>query len=1120
MSQIKDEIIFAGSGLNTDDDKRFLPKGDSDYRLNVVPTDNGATYTVTNIKGTKKYSHTFSHNVTYSGSTYTVIGDCYDVSRNAVYYFIHSDGGNDCILRFNYDDQSFDKIVWDSLYLGFDLDYPLVDIFMIGDNLFYNPRTSSPRKVNIFWCRNYYDYPDPSYPTYDEGYKFRYEGRIFEVIEDGVAHGDMLTDITSKTFETVKWTGDVYITPHNDRFYNYPIQPFRQPIAEYSNDATKNYNNLKGRVFQFCYRYVYTDGSTSLSSPFSKVYGQPSGESYEGEDSGSIQDSNKLTISVFYSDGIYGYNFIFLIKHVDILFRASDETGWGDWKIAGNLDWVDVLSDSDFSFFNDKNYNIEDNVVVSSPYHSLPVLSKSQWSLDGKRVAYGGNTEGYDIPPINVTLSEVFVEQEYDKTDLGTYDSGYDVTEVEDGDYYYYDIEIPSPVPATGYILVYTENGEDIYLTINNSWSISEYRQKIANIVQSEFGNTDVYASGVRRWAGFDSLNIQVNVYQSGTDTYTRKYGFKSGASHKFCLFYYDNIMRRSSVVDGSGLSIYMPFVTEQTSPTAGSFLNQSVKFEVEHTPPAWASYWSIGYSGNTTISKFWQYTISAIANTGLPSEYDGMTEIDISSLQEHKTNDQTSTPFEYSFPNSNIDIYEFQEGDRIRFIASCNGSGTVSILSQYYDYEIKAFDETNNLIYIDYITTLPIGVYGIIEIYRPKRESTETVYYEISDIYDIYTSNGIKFHRGLGQDQTPSQAAEVLVSRGDIYYLTRLFSVPINSGSADLFPVESFSYSDFSDTEVWGKGKAGVLTNIGQTYNNSVRWSNQYLGDGAINGLSEFDGSDFITLTSNYGDIQSMRQVGGTLRVYFERNSASIYVNKTSLQQQDGVSQVVLSDQVLNQPNYSPYLYGTVFPESVRMVDRYVYFFDVYRGCFVRDSANGMIPISGKKGSNEFDYKMESWWKEKSLALRDSGISNVSVKTAWDEEHGLVVISIEDSSDADNNAVIAFHEGSNRWYSYLGINQESYTDQDDNVTEAYNIDSLSSSISDHYAEYSGTINSSKGAVYIPDISLSAGDKLVVIFEDDSADTTHVSIQIDDYEYLLDYNGEFLFDNDGNILIA
>jgi hypothetical protein len=145
----------------------------------------------------------------------------------------------------------------------------------------------------------------------------------------------------------------------------------------------------------------------------------------------------------------------------------------------------------------------------------------------------------------------------------------------------------------------------------------------------------------------------------------------------------------------------------------------------------------------------------------------------------------------------------------------------------------------------------------------------------------------------------------------------------------------------------------------------------------------------------------------------------ASVPVGRTELYQQDGISQMWKSDDILGNPNYSPYLFGTVHPESVRMVDNYVYFFDVYRGAYVRDAVNGMVAISGKR-SGQADYKMESYFKGKSVELISSGLSNTKVITSWDDEHGLVIVTFKDTVDATHNETVAFHEGTNRWVSFL----------------------------------------------------------------------------------------------------
>jgi len=1043
MSDIKEEILFQNSGLDHDSDSRYILKGDSKYRLNVVSTDNGSTYNLTNIKGTKKYSHSFTHETpTYDGAVYTCIGDYYDVTRNAVYLFSHSTLGNHSVLRFSHDNQSWDKVVFDSLYLGFDINYPITDAFMIDNYLFYNPRTSSPRMVNVKWCTNYFDYDfwdDPA--TYDIGDKFNYKGKVFESLVDGLSGADAQTDILAGTFASVNWTGDRYVIQNNEYFYNYPYQPIISPVCEYGSDTNKNINNLKGKLFQFAYRYVYGDGRASLYSPYSIIQGQATGVGYDGDNNDSIQDDNKLTIDVRYLYD-FGWNYEYYLDYVDIVFRESDSAGWGDWKLAGQLDWVDVINDNDFTFYNDKNFLTVDNIEVATPNYALPVTTKSQWSLDGKRIAYGSNVDSYNTPAPDVTLSELFEEQVANQN--GTVlDDTYTVTETAatvTNDYliwteYSYEILIPSTSTA-GYSVEITVNGQEAYLLVDGAWSLTQYRTAIQDLMFQNFTNGTVTANGVSYSANRLKSTVTAKVYSTATGLYTRQYGFKSGASHKFCLFYYDVLMRRSAAIESEDLSIYLPFITEQTITNAGYIYNQSVAFEINHRPPSWARYWKIGYSGNTTVDRFWQYTISAITLTNVANseEFFDMTGININSLQEHKTV-TSAAPITYSFPNSTIDVYDYQEGDRIRFITNSDGSAPTPVpLTTYYDYEIKGYkpigtSPTVEWIFIDELASSPIGSASVVEIYRPKKGTTETVYYETDKLYTVYADSGTLYHKGEEQSQTSAQPAKVTVSRGDIYYLTRLFSLPVNAASSELYAVESFSYSDYAETEVWGQGKTGGSSDIGQTDNTSIVYSNQFFDTKGVNGLSEFNGLDTLKLSSQFGDIIAMRQVGGTLRVYFERNSASIYVNKAQFYNEDGTSQIIKSDNILSQPNYSPYLYGTIFPESVRMVDRHVYFFDIYRGCFVRDSSNGMVPISGIKGSTEANYKMSTYFKEKALALRESGVTNISVKTAWDEEHGLVFVAFEDSSDVRNNETLAFHEGSNRWISFYDISNFRYDD-------------------------------------------------------------------------------------------
>jgi len=57
MSDIRQEILFPNSGLNQDDDLRYLGLGDSPYRLNILVGEDGANGVITNMKGNELVSY-------------------------------------------------------------------------------------------------------------------------------------------------------------------------------------------------------------------------------------------------------------------------------------------------------------------------------------------------------------------------------------------------------------------------------------------------------------------------------------------------------------------------------------------------------------------------------------------------------------------------------------------------------------------------------------------------------------------------------------------------------------------------------------------------------------------------------------------------------------------------------------------------------------------------------------------------------------------------------------------------------------------------------------------------------------------------------------------------------
>jgi hypothetical protein len=247
------------------------------------------------------------------------------------------------------------------------------------------------------------------------------------------------------------------------------------------------------------------------------------------------------------------------------------------------------------------------------------------------------------------------------------------------------------------------------------------------------------------------------------------------------------------------------------------------------------------------------------------------------------------------------------------------------------------------------------------------------------------------------------------------VFIITRLFALSpfaVPTNDEPVF-VESYGWSDFHETEGWGKGKSGAFTGIGQQYVNQARYSNKYEPNSQSSGLSTFDFLDYKPLSSDHGRVTAMRQVGYTLRVIFERNVASVMVNKTQFYSSDGVSQILKSDNVLGDVSYSNYHYGTIFPESVCLKDRTIYFFDIYRKALIQDSANGLAAIS--------DNKMRKYFNDKAKALLSSGIDKVKVYTKYDYDLDLVFVIFDDLADTDNNECVVYddNEEIKRWITF-----------------------------------------------------------------------------------------------------
>ena len=148
MSNQKHEIIFPDASLNFDDDKRLMPPAHSDFKLNIIKNEGGRHGLITNIKGNER----LSGQIQIRGSEVKCIGSCYDIKRRAIIYFIYAVDayeGYHSIIMYKIDDDSFQGILFEEGALGFSLDYPIINPFVIDDTLCWTDGLTEPHSINI-----------------------------------------------------------------------------------------------------------------------------------------------------------------------------------------------------------------------------------------------------------------------------------------------------------------------------------------------------------------------------------------------------------------------------------------------------------------------------------------------------------------------------------------------------------------------------------------------------------------------------------------------------------------------------------------------------------------------------------------------------------------------------------------------------------------------------------------------------------------------------------------------------------------------------------------------------------------------------------------------------------
>ncbi len=444
--QIQDKRIFVNGGMNYDDTQKNIPIADTGYCFNIIrrSANTGNLGVIENIKGNTLIK------IDLPSGINKVIGSVNDNTEQTIFYFVYNSNDNHSIFQYNTRTNTI-KLVLQHNALNFQLSHPITSGNVVDNYLSFTDNYNEPREIDYEKAIKYtesikYFFTDNKYLSGKVGFiifgshDLVVGDKIYIVQNDGFTNQNYegLTTVTSvddNIIETDKYFGlptppeggyiFKYNTNKNKQYYKitdkvlnaikYPdLSP---PTAKYEQDATKKYNNLRGLLFQFRYRYVYDDNAKSVLSFASKV-ALPDNEQYiTGLFNNDISINNTLRVS--FSTGSDE------VKSIEIFVRSGNT---GNWVLYNTINKYDesgnILVNSntyyEYLFYNESRGLAQDQIDIERLFDYVPQKAMLQEVIEANRKIYSNIVEGYNNVEIDValTLKDEYLPQFVDTSQL------------------------------------------------------------------------------------------------------------------------------------------------------------------------------------------------------------------------------------------------------------------------------------------------------------------------------------------------------------------------------------------------------------------------------------------------------------------------------------------------------------------------------------------------------------------------------------------------------------------------------------------------------------------------------------------------------------------------------
>jgi len=697
-----------------------------------------------------------------------VIGFYPDKVRNRAYYFLYNTNGYNSIIYYDLSNNTVVKVLESKTdsdgvdILNFNPSYKVTSINIFyrddsGDLLFFNDALNQPKYINLT----------------------EYHGTHWKLEYLLVAKAP-------------------------------PIMP---PKVVYENDTSVTVNNLRNKLFQFSYRYVYLNNEKSVWSSKS-IVPLPQQDTLLLTDDANFQNNSRISVSIS-TGGLE-------VRAIELAFRETTNGFTSDYYLIQSFNKASLNIPNNsiytYNFKNDTLYTQIDILETTQLQDWVPQRANAAELANGNILLYSGITESYDKTIMNLS-GNVNTEHDgyfFDFCGLLFFaacnglDSGVSGTELKiylfgTGSNSSNILNVPNNQDAKFVINVVNLSDTQIGIEYENISTTNTVNQILTGISNALISNGWTYL-GISNNILTMSYANGFKLYSSGTkyisnilvQNTTFANSFNSG--YDYAIQYFDNLGRTIGAQTSLNASVNTPQGDYLVVPYCQPYVS------ILNRPPLEAVYYQLLRSNNTTYNKrlFW-ISKGAYASTPFDTTIQRFAYLDISNINDY--NIQISS-------TQGVVSYNFVQGDRVKFIARYTADNNRVAITQEYDYEIlgvtgeivlpNATIKAGNFIKFLYPTAdvasgninfgydQPIGTnpedwfhYEIfLYNYSSNVSNTQRLFYEFGKCFGIGNSGtNTAYHIGLEQTQSATNPngipAIISTTNGDLFYRKR--KVPYN---------------------------------------------------------------------------------------------------------------------------------------------------------------------------------------------------------------------------------------------------------------------------------------------------------------------------------------------------